>query len=203
MATSENSPTIAELAVSPQEPAEERSWIKIALLADIAIVLLTWTLLVLGLQGAKLIPIPDVIVVGTALMLVAFITFGGFYLASPATATSRDPWMRNAIAATFVMFYLFLFSLLIVGSEVREWILDDGTQSGAETFSFGVETFNGFTTFVGLVIGFYFATQAVERVTDAVQSGQTTRAAIAQQPELAQKVLNEQQRASYRGGPPF
>jgi hypothetical protein len=75
--------------------------------------------------------------------------------------------------------------------------------AAAQDLPFGEEIFNGFTSFVGIVIGFYFAAQAVERVADTVQSGQTTRAAIASESELARQVLDEQRRASYRGGPPF
>lgn len=192
-------PATDDLANAPDHPTEERSWIKIALVTDIVIILAFWTLLGLGSQGYQMLPINHMIAAGAALMLVAFVTFGGFYLASPATATSRDPWMRNAIAATFVMFYLFLLTLLLAASPLREEVI--GAETTPDVVSFGERMFNGFSTFLGVVLAFYFATQAAERVTETIQSGQTTRSAIQQQPELARQVLMEQQQATRRGGP--
>ena len=199
-------------ATDTEQPTEERHWIRIAFAVDIAIVFAVWALLVLGSQGYRIVPINQIVAVGVALMLVAFVTFGGFYLASPATATSRDPWMRNAIAASFVMFYLFLLTLLLTAAPFRDVLLglaasapgqqtpiDPQTSAGAAAFI--EKMFDGFSTFLGIVLGFYFATQAAERITETIQSGQTTRTAIQQQPDLAAQVLVEQQRAIRRGGP--
>jgi hypothetical protein len=199
--TSSPSPATEDLVNAPDHPTEQRKWIKIALVTDIVIVVALWALLPLGSQGYRLLPINHMVASGVALMLVAFVTFGGFYLASPAMATSRDPWMRNAIAATFVMFYLFLLTLLLASSPLRTAVTGEATPP--ETITFGERMFNGFSTFVGIVLGFYFATQAAERVTETIQSGQTTRIAIQQQPELARQVLAEQQQATRRGGPPM
>ena len=48
-----------------------------------------------------------------------------------------------------------------------------------------------------------YAAPANPRITETVQSGMTTRAAIERHSELAQQVVNEQQSASRKGGPPF
>jgi hypothetical protein len=181
-----------EPPIQQEPPTEDRVWIKRALVADIVIVPITWTLLVLGRNGLNIIPVGDVTVLGVAFMLIPLVTFGGFYLSSPATATSRDPWMRNALAVTFVMNYLFFLALLLLVPHIRESLA-----------GFGEQLFTGFTTFVGTVLAFYFATQAAERITETVQSGMTTRAAIERHSELAQQVVNEQQSASRKGGPPF
>lgn len=181
-----------------QNPLEERKWIKRALAANIVIAVATWILLLVGSQGSSIVPISEVVVVGLGLMLVAFITFGGFYLSSPPTATSRDPWMRNAIAGTFVLYYLYLLSYLLVAKQIRATLQIADSEPALTSAEF-----QGFSTFVGIVLAFYFATQVAERITETVQSGQTTRAALATHPEVAQRVISEQALASYRGGPPF
>jgi cytochrome b561 len=78
-----------------------------------------WLLLTMGSAGAGAWPFNWRVTIGAGLMLVAVITFAGFYLASPATTPTRDPWMRNAIAATFVAFYLVLLTLLLVAPNFR------------------------------------------------------------------------------------
>lgn len=110
--------------------------------------------------------------------------------------------MRNSIAASFVMYYLFLLSLLLIVPHIRGSVSQADAQAG-DTKPFGEEIFIGFTTFLGIVLGFYFATQAAERITETVQSGKTTRLAIERQPEIAQQVINEQRIAARKGGPPF
>jgi hypothetical protein len=198
---------------------ENRTWIMAALALDIVIVLVMWLLLTQGSAGAGVWPFNWRVTMGAALTLVAFVTFAGFYLASPADAQTRDPWMRNTIAASFVAFYLVLLTLLLVAPNFRievssteqvpsrfdpEPVDEDESVGGgnagqvaADDLSpFGEEIFTGFTTFLGVILAFYFAAQAAEKVTDTIQQEKTTRAAIASNPAIAQQVLEDQRRSA-------
>jgi hypothetical protein len=198
---------------------ENRTWIKVALGFDVAIVLVMWLLLTQGSAGAGEWPFNWRVTIGAAMTLVAFVTFAGFYLASPADAPTRDPWMRNTIAASFVAFYLVLLTLLLVAPNFRIEVssreqvpsrfapgpVDEDESVGGgnagqvasdDLSPFGEEIFNGFTTFLGVILAFYFAAQAAEKVTDTIQQEKTTRAAIASDPSIAAQVLNDQRGSS-------
>lgn len=194
------------------ETTESRRWIMAALVTDIVIVVGVWALRKLGTSGdgaMRAINLGEVPIFGVAMMLIPIVTFAGFYLSTPPTASSRDPWMRNSIAATFVLSYLFLVALLLGLPSLRSSVSDptpgrsDTTQALEAREPFGEVIFKGFSTFLGVVLAFYFAAQAVERVTETVQSGLTTRAAINTEPTLAQQVITEQRSAVRQGGPPF
>jgi hypothetical protein len=211
---------LADGEPDPALPEERRAWIKWALAVDVLLVLLMWVLLTLGSAGEGSLPVNWRVTIGAALMLVAFVTFAGFYLASPPDAPARDPWMRNAIAATFVVFYLVLLTLLLTGPNFRIEVAgtarvpdrfdptpDEPRDGGGvdqpaviDDIPFGEEVFNGYTTFLAVILTFYFGSQAAEKITDTIQAQKTTRAAIAADPAIARQVLTVSRRPTPRTG---
>lgn len=175
---------------APTEPSdgrENRRYVVWALAADVAIVLVCLVLLMLrnadladGFVDSPTVPIG--ISIGAALMLVAIVTFLGFYTASPPTKGLQDASMRNAIVATFVVFYLVLLTFLLIAPNFRGQLeIGDGAiiagqsivteeerEATQASLDFGVEIFNGFTTFLTIIIGFYFAAQVGQSLVNAL-----------------------------------
>jgi hypothetical protein len=70
------------------------------------------------------------------------------------------------------MFYLVLLTQLFGSPSLRQSL------ARAEESAFGKAIFDGFTTFLGVILGFFFVTRAVESVTRTIQAEQTRRAEV-------------------------
>jgi FtsH-binding integral membrane protein len=146
--------------------------------ADLVIVLLSWLVVAWSPPG-----VPYSVVFGVTLGLVGLVTFFGFYIASSTDPSAPDPRLRTAIAAAFFMFYLVLLTQIFGSPGLRV------SFTRAEESAFGRDIFNGFTGFVGVILGFYFTAQAADSVTRTIQSESTIRAAIAADATTAAGVL--------------
>jgi hypothetical protein len=194
----------ASPALDAEPAAEDRHWIRRALLL-LGILAVAWALILAQVVWPGRLPLTEPVVIGVALMAIAVVTFFGFYLASPGNAPSRDPWMRNSIAAAIVMFYVVLMTFMLTNPLFRDvtWRLFwdqptgptniDATGGGA---TFGERIFDGLTGFVTIVLAFYFGATTVEHVINTIQTGQTERKAIEANPEVAQEILARSQRGS-------
>ena len=145
---------------------------------DLAIVVLGWALVAWDPPW-----IPNSVIFGVSLGAIGIVTFFGFYGAHESDSPARDPRLRNAIAAAFVMFYLVLLTQLFGSPSLRLSLARDAESA------FGRDIFNGFTTFVGVILGFYFVAWTADSVTRTIQSESTTREAIKANTATAAAVL--------------
>jgi hypothetical protein len=145
---------------------------------NLAIVVLGWALVAWDPSWLN-----NSVIFGVSLGAVGIVTFFGFYSAHASDAPARDPRLRNAIAAAFVMFYLVLLTQLFGSPSLRQSLTRDVESS------FGQDIFNGFTTFVGVILGFYFAAWTADSLTRTIQSESTTREAIKADTATAAAVL--------------
>jgi hypothetical protein len=172
-----------------------RAIIKLVLVADCIIVIVSWIILAFFVRISQMLNYypPYNVISGPSLILIAVVTFLGFYLASLDEGTDRGHAMRNAITAAFVILYLVMLPYVLVGPEYFSALFggQSSTISGGsaglseeqydrvrDSIEYGRNIFSGFTSFITTVLAFYFVSQVIEGVARNRETGQTQRAEI-------------------------
>jgi hypothetical protein len=176
---------------------ENRRVIVIALALDILLILLAAALVywravnnyqkeTFHIEPIIWAPHPTITTTAT-LMLIAIITFFGFYLHGDRQGINLDSSTRNAIAAAFVVLYFSILANVILAPGARAALGPEFNRDPDPAL--GITIFNGFTEFLKVVLGFYFGTQAVKYVADAVVASQVSKATVdtAQSPTVLDK----------------
>jgi hypothetical protein len=171
-------------------PADCRSILLWVLRFDILIIVVGWILMWLS-ERAQIAPadadtatfvppwyhIPINLIASTALILVAIITFFGFFFASSANGSDFGHATRNAVTAAFVGLYLVILPFILLSPQYFASLFGDAPVAAAEDGQIAVasgveyarELFNGFTGFLTTIIAFYFAAQVVDKASSDVK----------------------------------
>lgn len=181
------------------------------LFADIVIIVAVWGVLIgtdfffTGAGSSEWRYIPIQFIAGAGLILMAVVTFFGLYLASVAGGADFGHSMRNAITAAFVVLYLVMLPVMLLSPKLFQSTFGptstgtlnaDQLEAITDDVEFGRDTFSGFTNFITIVLGFYFASQVTEQVSKNRERGETERTEIE---SLAQiEMLHMQQSAPGR-----
>ena len=179
---------------------ERRAILKWVFLADLGILVVAWLLLIWSdrvffttdpaiTRTQLYVPIHFIAAVG--LILIALVTFFGLYLASVVGGADFGHSMRNAITAAFVVLYLVMLPFMLLSPQYFSSMfissLDpsftgtlnaDQLEAVTESVEFGRSIFSGFTNFITIVLGFYFAAQVTEQVSRNREAGETERKEI-------------------------
>ena len=134
--------------------------------------LLIWfgSWLAIYLDGRETISVPLFIPLGVSLGAIALIAFWASW--SWGAELEETSKMRNAIAGSFVVFYLVLLTDLLVLPSFRAQ-LEKGEETTTTTpttaeledlLSFGQDVLGKFTVMVTVIVGFYFASVAAENL---------------------------------------
>jgi hypothetical protein len=121
--------------------------------------------------------VPDGVYIGAMLSGIGLLVFLGIFL------LGGEERMRNAIAASFVTFYLALLALLVSAPGLREDLEGAGQGAGESAPDVGLTTLgesvlDTFSTLVGTIVAFYFVSQAAVRIAETRERGKTDRERI-------------------------
>ncbi len=132
-------------------------------LVDVFVAAGSWAAIWIG-RETDWLNVDEPAVVGLALSVIGISTLVGFY---NGIAPDSDTKMRSSIAAGFAATYIYLLASLLV--------IADFTASLGEL---ATDILDNFTVMVTTIMGFYFASRAVENVNQSIQARKTNEASI-------------------------
>jgi hypothetical protein len=102
-------------------------------------------------------------IVGASLAVIAFASFGGYFLASRRA--------RVGLAASFVLTFFMLFTFLLTLEYLNQTASGDPGSHGVSVLSDFIKDFRGH---VAIIVGFYFGTDAAVNIFKVWQSSKST-----------------------------
>lgn len=127
----------------------------------VAIAIVTWVFVWIGRETA-LVEVFEPAVLGLGMSVIGISTLVGFY----SGAESADTKMRTSIAAAFSATYIYLLTSVVLIGDLRLSLSDELAKTILDNFTIMVTT----------ILGFYFASRALENVNAAVQVRKTAEA---------------------------